>query len=440
MSCRAPVRRRAVRTTRVPRQQYSGHGAYSVSGAIRSVASAARSLRAMLPAQGLVPGTGRRLGQALGGYLGPPGAIIGGELGDKFGKWSGMGAYKKSGTTISQDPPSFKKTKSGGVRIQHREYIQDVTSSVAFSNQLQLGLNPGLYNSFPWLSGIASNFTQYKMHGCIYEYRPTSGSAIASTNNALGTVIMATNYNASDSNFVNKQQMENEEMSQSTVPSSSAIHPIECDPKQTTIDKLYTRTGAVPSGQDIRLYDLGLFQLAVQGMQAGSITVGELWVSYDVEFFKPQLDTGLGLALSGAHYNLGSTWASATPLGTPLMMFDSIGLTFATSTVLTIPEGYVGKWMLVVSWLGAATSTLVIPAITLTNIIGVKLFDGDSLNLINAPVGGTDNSTRLIMTYTFTITSPSVSSTITFGAGGTLPGTPNLGDLILTQLPFNMAT
>jgi hypothetical protein len=41
------------------------------------------------------------------------------------------------------------------------------------------------------------------------------------------------------------------------------------------------------------MYDLGNFQLATQGVSAAGVTLGELWVSYDITFYKKQLTGGV---------------------------------------------------------------------------------------------------------------------------------------------------
>lgn len=122
-----------------------------------------------------------------------------------------------------------------GVRIRHREFIQDVSSSTSFVNQL-FSINAGLASTFPWLSQIAPNFEQYKFHGLIFEFRSTSANALNSTNTALGTVILGTDYNTAAAAFTSKQQMENNEWTCSTKPSLSVIHPIECAPSQNQVE------------------------------------------------------------------------------------------------------------------------------------------------------------------------------------------------------------
>jgi len=177
-----------------------------------------------------------------------------------------------------------------GVRIRHREYIGDVLSSTpagSFGVSSFL-INPTNSDLFPWLSQLAKNFQEYKMEGLFMEFRTTSADALTGTNTALGTVMMATNYNSAASNFQSKREMENSQFGQSCKPSQSLRHFVECAPARTAIsDTKYCRQGVIPASADPRLYDLGKFQIATVGVQAAAVNLGELWVSYQVTLMKP---------------------------------------------------------------------------------------------------------------------------------------------------------
>jgi len=212
---------------------------------------------------------------------------------------SGMGDYRTSNNSLvskwtSNGPPEIVNTtgEGGGFRIRHREYLGDISSGAGTPTQFNLfgayPLNPGMQSTFPWLSTIANNFEQYKFHGIIFEYKTLSVDAIASSTMNVGAVIMATEYNVLHPPFISKQQMENYEFCSSAKPSQSIIHPIECAPSETPLTKLYIRQGPITKG-DLRLYDLGLFQIATVGLPVQAGNIGELWVSYEVEFFKPTL-------------------------------------------------------------------------------------------------------------------------------------------------------
>jgi len=145
-----------------------------------------------------------------------------------------------------------------------------------------------------------------------------SSNAVLSTSasSALGTVIMGTQYNALDPPFSDKRTMENYEFTNSCSPDKCMMHPIECKMNQTSVAELYIRTGEVTSG-DLRLYDLGNFQIATQGMQGTTGSVcGELWCTFEIEFFKPKLLTGNEGLVNSDHYNADAP--IITPTNSPL--------------------------------------------------------------------------------------------------------------------------
>lgn len=279
----------------------------------------------------------RELGSYLGkSLLGPSGAALGQEAGAFFGHITGMGAYhvNRNSLLTNTGPPSFSSNGEGCV-ISHREFLADISSSIAFTNT-SYPLNPGMSATFPWLSTVASSFESYEMLGLVFEYKTTSGTAVGSTNTALGAVVMATDYDSYDTAFTSKQQMEAYEFSTSAVPCSSFIHPVECDPRMNVLRNQYIRTGAV-SGE-LHLYDMGNFQIATVGSQAAAV-VGELWVSYKVRLLKPKLPTPLNSDQPIWHareYAIGTS--DATHLlgtGTPIVNSGStMTLSYTTNTVI----------------------------------------------------------------------------------------------------------
>lgn len=214
----------------------------------------------------------------------------------------GYGKYKSYGKKIKNgfQAPMIRnsKTADGCIIIRHKEYLGDVTASQAFSNNV-FALNPGIKSGTEggfsqWLPLIAAHFEQWKPRGIAFTFKSTSASSVFSegANTALGTVAMGTDYNALNAAFASKAQLENYQGSISGKPSVNLTHYVECARRETPIDHLYVRSSVVPSGADARLYDLGTFQLAVSGAQVDGGTIGELWVSYEIELLKPKLEIG----------------------------------------------------------------------------------------------------------------------------------------------------
>lgn len=237
------------------------------------------------------------------------GAAIGGAIQKGIQSVFGSGDYhitpsfnikSNSLLTSGNTPPQFV-TGDRTTRVKHREYIGDVTSSTIFQIQ-NFYINPGLGSSFPWLCSVASNYECYRIKGMLFEYKSMSANALNSVNTALGTVIMATQYNAADANFISKQQMENYEYAQSCKPSESMLHYIECERGSMPLSELYIRTGVLGPNQSNQLYDIGEFFIGTQGMQQAGINIGELWVTYDIELLKPKLTNGqYGLNINYYH-------------------------------------------------------------------------------------------------------------------------------------------
>jgi hypothetical protein len=300
------------------------------------------------------------IGGTVGGFIGgPTGAAWGKRAGDFLGKITGMGAYKVNRNSLMTNcgPPVFGNAGSGTI-INHREFIQDVTGTTAFTLQ-SFPVNPGQFQSYPWLSTIAANYEEYEVLGQVYEYKPTCATAVASTNTALGTVIFATNYDALDAQFMNKQQMEAYEFSTSCTPFEHMIHPLECDPRVNVLHDLYIRTGSVPSNADARFYDIGNFQVATVGMQASNV-VGELWVSYHVRLIKPRISVPQDSGYLSAHIVEfpAATAAAATILGTgggSLRSYSTLPV-LTTSNTFTLP--YPGIYLMASSWVGSIISSV----------------------------------------------------------------------------------
>lgn len=242
------------------------------------------------------PNLGYNIGHTIGNAISPR---FGGPIGGLIGKGAhaltktitGFGDYtvKENALMYNRDAvPEFAQSSEYCTVLTHTEFIKDVKGSTTFQID-SFDINASNSALFPWLSQIARNYEQIIFQGLIFQFKTTSATAIGSTNTALGTVIMATQYNVLAEEFINKQQMENYQFSQSGVPCASLIHGIECSPDQTfNRGMFYTDLPSNnQSGADPRLYNLGRFNIATVGMQAASV-IGELSVSYKVSLLKPR--------------------------------------------------------------------------------------------------------------------------------------------------------
>jgi len=360
-------------------------------------------------------------GAAIGSLVGHSsmGLSVGTDLGAALSRWLGSGDYMVSSNTLvskaSSGVPMMHKT-SQSVVVRHREYICDITGSAAFAIAQTLPLNPGLAVTFPWLSTIATQFQEYTFRGVVFHYIPTSGDAVSSTNSALGSVIASTSYRSTAPAFTNKQQMLNEYFSGDAKPAETFCHPIECDPKENPFNVQYVRTGAVPTGEDQKMYDLGTTYIATQGQQAAFIC-GELWVSYEVELRKPVLAGAYLPEAAYAIYTMTGTVNSANPLGTTAatkvsdtFLNGGLGL---TNNTITIPAGNAGRYLYDYSIEGA--SAAVIGFGTLVNMTVVNMACGVTPAATQYPNWSSETYTaaQSPMVMIFNITDPTKSASIT---------------------------
>lgn len=377
------------------------------------------------------------------------GAIVGSSVGKMFhlpyaagvGKWlgSGIGSIFGSGDyTLTGEPPSYNvltsskqipkfSTTSATNIICHREYLGDIKGTAAFTNR-SFPLNPGIDETFPWLSSIAESYQEYRFHGLIFEFRPMITDFV--TGGSPGTVVMATNYNADSTVYISKQQMESSEYAVSVKPTLPLIHGIECATKQTILPQRYVRTTLPPSGQDKRLYDTGTFQLATTNNPV-DVVLGELWVSYCVEFFKPILPTSVGGSSGSAH--------STRTASTSGQLLGSVPV-FTSSNVdgLNINPNFMSwraqpgsKWLLTVTQQPGTAAVIVYPTVSTTNCVITGYFNAGTSGVNLTPNAGTntDEFTAQVCVVATTAIEDTVSVQFT---GGVFPTA--FVDVILNQV------
>jgi len=376
-------------------------------------------------------GVGRSIGSHVGDLI---------EQGARslFKTITGIGDYHvESNTLLSGASPPVLRNSGRTNIIRHREYIQDVVGSSSFSLS-SFPINPGSLQTFPWLQAIAQNYEQYVFHGLIFEFKSTSADALNSTNTALGTVIMSTEYNANNYSFANKQEMENHEFSTSCKPSCDMLHPIECSTSQTPTRVFYTRPVENANVADLRFVDMGNFQLATVGMQAVA-TIGELWCTYEVELLKPALNPVITPNTSAAVWNFinmttTAIFGSAIPTtlygaASAYNPFVSFGTVSATLTNIALfPIGSV--WTFAYLMNGTAVQGTVVPW-TFTGATQTSILDngaGNPSTRTNISSGSVDEYVNLMGSFTITGTPVVLNST-----SGDFPGSSS-GSFCLFRL------
>jgi len=368
------------------------------------------------------------LGRKIGGFIGDAAQKL-------FKSITGIGDYTVKHNTLlnAADPPEFVSPVSGKrcVCVRHREFISDVSGSIAFTNQQTLNLNPGLSATFPWLNRIAEQFEEYAIVGLVFQFKSTSAASITSgTNTAMGTVMMATQYNVNSPAFTDKVHLENYEFSTSCKPYENALHPVECDPSQNVSRELYVRNDSlVTTGQDLRLYDMGLFQLSTVGFQSANI-IGELWASYDIELYKPRIAVAssrsidehfvIPLSTAAAPFTISSTGVTVSSSSRIPYASGSIG--WVSSTTLNLGSLPIGNYILRVLIDGGAAA-LVMPTIAVTGATTGPLIFRDNVAASASP-GVVTTGTGTSMEYNLSFTNAAViqaGNVLSIATNGTFP-------------------
>jgi len=254
--------------------------------------------------------------------------------------------------------PKFAVESDDGVIVSRREYVSEIYAPASSSSfQIQnFPINPGLELTFPWLSQIACNYDEYELIQCIFTFKSTTSESSSSTNGQVGTVIMATNYNAAAANFTDKVTMMQYAFANSGRLTDSLIHGVECDPsKLSGSPGNYIRNNPVVTGQDLKTYDHGKFQIAVANIASAyaNSSIGELWVSYTVRLRKPKFYSAIGLSISKDIFCSNGGETTGNQLGSNLCrgQQNNIGVAVTninpTSNVslitLTFPAAYKGN-------------------------------------------------------------------------------------------------
>lgn len=206
---------------------------------------------------------------------------------------------KKIVTTLAPVAKAYKlrsmepmvSSTSRSCRVRHRELVLgSFLSSVNFAIGAKLPLNPGLSGTFPWLSSIAKNWEQYKVHRLNAIYIPILPTS------TQGDIGLIPDYDAGDTSPTSEVEAANTE----DAVTNSCWDKTECnlDPKamMAGCTRKFVRT--TNTAGDIKTYDVGNFYIYTVNFSSSLLNVGKLFLDYDIEFFVPQSSPGDEVASS----------------------------------------------------------------------------------------------------------------------------------------------
>jgi len=340
--------------------------------------------------------------------------------------------------------PMMENSKNANI-IHHREYLGDIYSSSSSFQAFQLSINPGLFSTFPWVARVANSYTAYRMRGLIFEY--VQEASELATAPGLGYVALATQYNSVDVPFSDKVTMLNSMYATSGSTAESKMHPVECAANQVVLEQLYVRSQGPPEGTDLRLYDMGQLTIAVGGQSESGASIGELWATYEVEFYQPKNDFEYG-PLMDTFTNTG--WTNNYPMGVTQMVYTGpqglpsilagIYQTASNTNQIIFANEVYGNYRVEIRWVGTSGATLTYPTYSFGDGVSqLPISPPNGFWNYYAPNAGDSSgvATMVLNVNVMDTTSPVQKPFISIVGGGStaLPGSPSLVYLTVIQVP-----
>lgn len=330
--------------------------------------------------------------------------------------------YIDTGTS----PPRVKNSNKGEATVfSHREYLGELITGAGTPTAFKLQsypINPGNSLLFPLTSGIARHFQEWEVRGMLVELK--SESSNTATSLSLGSMFCAVDYNVLDTPPINKIALENLEYACSNKPTDSIIMPVECARSNTVMTHMYVIDDLDYQGGDKRFSDLGNLFIGSYGCPSANTPIAEIWVTYEIAFFKPHLPSnviipcppcppnppnygGLGGHIYGYYNESSSPFADNSAYGT----HDSPGLFLSeTSTINTLSFPYSPDtrfYNVTASWRTQATITLPVIPVVVSASSGVTIV----LNTYSGIAGNNDQ------TYSSAVNSNSIVMQLTVEVG-----------------------
>jgi hypothetical protein len=246
--------------------------------------------------------------------------------------------------------------------------------------------------------------------------------------------------------LVNKRACEDYVGCTAGVPSTSILHPVECKSNSDVLERYFVSNNADSDSNELKFFNVGTFNLFTQGQQAASINLGELWVSYDIEFFNPRVNISGSTGLMDHYQISGGTIGTSAPMGTiPILPTSGSNLgstanvtTQAIILPVTAPNT---AYMILYNYYGVS-STAVNPTMTWTPLNGfsLNLFNADTASSYGPNIGGvTPNINKFTLGYAFTKNSILLNPAVTLtGLNFPAPNSGNTVDLFIFAIPLGL--
>jgi hypothetical protein len=323
------------------------------------------------------------------------------------------------------------------VNFSHREFAGYVYSAPTSGGTtvVQYDINPMNMQLFPIGCAYAQTNEYYNYTGLVAEFKSTSSDFSGTSSSALGSVGMAFNPDPIAAAPTSIHTLLQRDGAVSTKPSQSVLMGIECDPGLRNVKMMQVNPNYDYSGSAITtsgmynqaLTSWGSLIISVSGVPSANIVLGELWISYSIEFSQTKFDQGACI------YELevfGGKTAATDPAwfyGSLGSAHDSFGGTVLTPQTITLPRmtGSTGAFLLIEYLVLAQSST----PLNMTANGGFVLGSG-----FEAFTSGLSASGAL-----YTINEPVVTTPSLCGIRSVLVAVKDSGDLTISMNNFNIS-
>lgn len=200
--------------------------------------------------------------------------------------------------------------KFGNDCFESKEMVSDMKSSISY-NVAGFDINPTDPIMFPRLSKIARLYQEWKCEYIKFHFESTSSNALTGTNTALGKYVMAVQYNPDAPNFHSIQAALTDTKSKISKPAQSCSYNFDFSAAFVGKDgRMFVEYDGITSPKTT--WSLGTLNFCTEGSQAIA-TIGTLWVSYKIKFYKPTVEAGY-VGLSSSRYGPMPISGRALPL------------------------------------------------------------------------------------------------------------------------------
>lgn len=167
--------------------------------------------------------------------------------------------------------------------VRHTEAIGEVitSNSVGAFTVRSYRINPGIFQTFPWLFKVANAFDMYRFKKISLRYVNSVGSATD------GTICMSYDPNVEDSAPTSIEMM----MNMAEWRRSDFWHPMVFNFTSRSLfakDLFVRQNGDLPVGADPKTYDTCMIYVASEAADTANKDMGTVYIDYVVEFVFPE--------------------------------------------------------------------------------------------------------------------------------------------------------